>query len=124
MSQESLYTTHEAARMLQADQSTVAKWIDRGVLLAFRTPGGHRRIRASDLRAFIQTYNYPMPAELGGSPNPADWPVGMEVIVRRDNGTEERRTVKYSPWKLGDGSWVIGLDGIAGGYAFERVRKP
>jgi excisionase family DNA binding protein len=40
-----LYTTHDISRLLQVDPSTVSKWIDRGILLAFRTPGGHRRVR-------------------------------------------------------------------------------
>lgn len=58
------YTTHEVARMLQVDPSTVAKWIDRGVLGAFRTPGGHRRVLAMDVVEFVKVYEYPMPAEL------------------------------------------------------------
>lgn len=47
-----------------------------------------------------------------------DW-----VVVTLDDGRETIRRVKYPPWQLGDGSWVIGLDGISGGYALERVRK-
>jgi len=42
--------------------------------------------------------------------------------VTRDSGTKERRRVKYIPWQLGDGTWVIGLRGIAGGYALSRCR--
>ena len=42
---DQLYTTHDISRLLQVDPSTVSKWIDRGILLAFRTPGGHRRVR-------------------------------------------------------------------------------
>ena len=49
---EPLYTTHEISRIIQVDPSTVSKWIDRGILVAFRTPGRHRRVRASDLRSF------------------------------------------------------------------------
>lgn len=61
---EPLFTTHEAAGFIQCDPSTVSKWIDRGLLLAYRTPGGHRRIRKSDLRAFMNTYQMPIPKEL------------------------------------------------------------
>ena len=46
---------------------------------------------------------------------------GNEVVVRRDDGSLERRRIKYEPWKLGHGVWVIGLQGIAGGYDLDRV---
>ncbi|HZH04530.1 MAG TPA: response regulator [Myxococcaceae bacterium] len=60
-----LYTTHDISRLLQVDPSTVSKWIDRGILLAFRTPGGHRRVRSADLRSFLITHQMPVPDELG-----------------------------------------------------------
>jgi excisionase family DNA binding protein len=62
-----LYTTHDISRLLQVDPSTVSKWIDRGILIAFRTPGRHRRVRASDLRMFLLAHQMPVPDELGSS---------------------------------------------------------
>ncbi len=62
---DQLYTTHDISRMLQVDPSTVSKWIDRGILIAFRTHGGHRRVRAADLRSFLIAHQMPMPEELG-----------------------------------------------------------
>lgn len=62
---DQLYTTHDISRLLQVDPSTVSKWIDRGILLAFRTPGGHRRVRSSDLRSFLIAHQMPVPDELG-----------------------------------------------------------
>jgi excisionase family DNA binding protein len=62
-----LYTTHDISRLLQVDPSTVSKWIDRGILIAFRTPGGHRRVRAGDLRSFLIAHQMPVPEELGSS---------------------------------------------------------
>jgi excisionase family DNA binding protein len=64
---DQLYTTHDISRMLQVDPSTVSKWIDRGILLAFRTPGGHRRVRGGDLRAFLIAHQMPVPEELGSA---------------------------------------------------------
>lgn len=61
-----LYTTHDISQLLQVDPSTVSKWIDRNILLAFRTPGGHRRVRAADLRSFLISHEMPVPDELGG----------------------------------------------------------
>lgn len=60
-----LYTTYDVAHLLQVDASTVSKWIDRSILLAFRTPGGHRRVRAGDLRSFLVAHQMPVPSELG-----------------------------------------------------------
>lgn len=62
-----LYTTHDISRLLQVDPSTVSKWIDRGILLAFRTPGGHRRVRSTDLRTFLIAHEMPVPEELGSA---------------------------------------------------------
>jgi excisionase family DNA binding protein len=62
---DQLYTTHDISRLLQVDPSTVSKWIDRGILLAFRTPGGHRRVRSGDLRSFLIAHQMPVPEELG-----------------------------------------------------------
>jgi excisionase family DNA binding protein len=62
---DQLYTTHDISRLLQVDPSTVSKWIDRGILLAFRTPGGHRRVRSTDLRTFLISHQMTVPDELG-----------------------------------------------------------
>ncbi|SEL84962.1 MULTISPECIES: response regulator [Stigmatella] len=62
---DQLYTTHDISRLLQVDPSTVSKWIDRGILMAFRTPGGHRRVRSTDLRSFLIAHQMPVPDELG-----------------------------------------------------------
>src|SRR3954470_13933119 len=62
---DQLYTTHDISQLLQVDPSTVSKWIDRGILIAFRTPGGHRRVRSTDLRSFLIAHQMPIPEELG-----------------------------------------------------------
>lgn len=59
-----LITTHDLAAMLQMDPSTISKWVDKGMLLAYRTPGGHRRIRAQDTIDFLQRHGIPIPPEL------------------------------------------------------------
>ncbi len=64
---DQLFTTHDISRLLQVDPSTVSKWIDKGILMAFRTPGGHRRVRSSDLRTFLIAHQMPVPDEVGSS---------------------------------------------------------
>lgn len=49
---------------------------------------------------------------------------GDLLEVARDDGRRERRRVKYPPWPLGDGTWVVGLEGLRGGYALSRCRYP
>jgi excisionase family DNA binding protein len=61
---EPLLTTHEVAKLLQVDASTIAKWMSQGKLTGFRTPGGHRRVRESDLRAFCERYQMPVTGKL------------------------------------------------------------
>lgn len=51
----------------------------------------------------------------------ANVPVGQPVAVVRDDGTVLRTETRSSAWCLGDGSPVVKVDGIAGGYALERV---
>lgn len=49
--------------------------------------------------------------------------VGTHVNVTKDDGSIFRSTVKFAPWRLGHGQWVIGINGIAGGYDLNRVEK-
>ncbi len=39
--------------------------MDRGWILAHRTPGGHRRIERDSLTAFLKAHRMPVPSELG-----------------------------------------------------------
>ena len=57
-------TTHQIAGLLGVSERTVANWIDRGHLEAFRTPGGHRRVSPPDLRTFLRTRRMPIPEEI------------------------------------------------------------
>jgi len=50
---EKVYTTREAAKMLDVSLRTVQLWVENGSLSAWRTPGGHRRIRADSLDAML-----------------------------------------------------------------------
>lgn len=47
--------------------------------------------------------------------------IGQRVIVTRDDGTELVTTIKQLPWELGHGEWVVGCEGISGGYSTTRV---
>lgn len=47
-------TLREAALALSVSPSTLRRWSDEGRIRAIRTPGGHRRFRAQDIRALAE----------------------------------------------------------------------
>ena len=59
-------TTGEVASRCQVSVSTVKNWIEAGQLQAFRTPGRHFRIRASELQRFQAAFGFGV--ETGESP--------------------------------------------------------
>lgn len=61
-------SSHQASQLLQVSPSTVVGWINQGRLDAFRTPGGHRRIRVGDLRRFVEQSAMPVPPLLRQRP--------------------------------------------------------
>ncbi len=67
ISPDSLLTSYEVGSLLQVNPSSINKWVKDGRIPAFRTPGGHRRIRASDLVSFLTTHKMPIPRTLAGA---------------------------------------------------------
>ena len=61
---ERLLTSHEVGVLLQVNPSSVNKWVNEGRIPAFRTPGGHRRIKLADLLVFLSEHKMPVPAAL------------------------------------------------------------
>jgi len=61
------YTSHEVAALMQVSPSAVLRWIDQGLLRAFRTPGGHRRVGTDALLEFLHARKMPVPGALGAS---------------------------------------------------------
>src|SRR4051812_42249742 len=57
-------TSHQVAELLQVSPSTVLSWVNQGLLPAFRTPGGHRRIHAGELVDFLRSHGMPVPSPL------------------------------------------------------------
>jgi len=64
---DSLLTSHQAGSLLQVNPSSINKWVQQGHIEAFRTPGGHRRIRAGDLVRFLNSHAMPVPQALAGA---------------------------------------------------------
>jgi excisionase family DNA binding protein len=62
------YTSGEAAQLCGLSLSTVKRWIRRGALRAYRTPGGDLRIPAEQLHDFMREYDIPLAPEADESP--------------------------------------------------------
>ena len=61
-------STFAIAKLLYVDPGSVANWIDQGMLIAHRTPGGHRRVATEDLVRFLRDHKMPVPDELDATP--------------------------------------------------------
>ena len=48
-----LMTPGEVARIFRVDPKTVTRWAAAGRIGSIRTPGGHRRIRESEVNALL-----------------------------------------------------------------------
>lgn len=59
-----LLGTVEIAKLLGLHQTTIINWIDDGKLKSFKTLGGHRKVAAEELVAFLRQNAMPVPAEL------------------------------------------------------------
>ena len=64
MQDKAVYTTFETAKLCHVSPLSIINWVNAGRLAAFRTPGGHRRIRRDDLILFMQDNGIPLPDEL------------------------------------------------------------
>lgn len=66
MTDPSILTTGQAAKICMVSQRTVIRWIDSGRLVGHRFPGfgGHRRILISDLLNFLRKNGLPIPSGL------------------------------------------------------------
>ena len=52
--QHPLMTTGEAAHMFRVRPITICRWIAAGKLTEARTPGGHRRLRRTEVEALAR----------------------------------------------------------------------
>ena len=57
-------SSHAVAKLVHASPSAVLNWIDDGLLPAYRTPGGHRRVQHDALIKFLRDHEMPVPGPL------------------------------------------------------------
>jgi CheY-like chemotaxis protein len=61
-----VFSTFEAGRVCGVVHTTVINWVNKGLLKAHTTPGGHRRIALADLVDFMRRFEMPIPEDLSG----------------------------------------------------------
>lgn len=74
--QESYCTTREAAQMLHVSLRTVQLWVESGVLRAWKTDGGHRRLALSSIHEVLEKRT--------GKPGPAAADDNFHILVLED----------------------------------------
>jgi len=80
-------TLSAASKLLGVHPATLRQWADAGKVPSYRTPGGHRRFRAEDLRRFLVQASHATPDE----------PVLPEDVLLTTALVETRRDLQQSP---------------------------
>lgn len=91
--EKSFCTTTEAARLLGISVATAQLWAETGLLSAWKTDGGHRRISRESVERHL--YRNSVPAELQADTQPMAWQPGpqapsmrpLRVMVVEDDAT-------------------------------------
>jgi len=58
-----ILTVSQAGKFCRVSPKTIINWIDAGHLKAYKTVGGHRRIKKEDLEQFLREKGMPLPEE-------------------------------------------------------------
>lgn len=58
---EDTFTVYTASQCCNVSSKTIINWIDAGHIKAYRTVGGHRRIKRDDLEGFMRQQGIPIP---------------------------------------------------------------
>ena len=61
-----ILTVSQAGKYCRVSPKTIINWIDGGHIKAYKTVGGHRRIKKEDLDEFLRKNAMPVPEELKG----------------------------------------------------------
>lgn len=112
------YTTREAAKKLGVSVTTIQLWVEAGVLSAWKTAGGHRRIPSEAVDAMLA-------GQQSAATEDRSPPAHSVVIVEDEPVQREMYQIKFAEWKLPVTLYLAedGFDGLvmAGKYAPDLV---
>jgi excisionase family DNA binding protein len=78
-------TTREAGILLGVSAGTVQLWVDSGLLQAWKTEGGHRRVLLESVNRLLQKKpDSTLPLLIPGAPGPSD-PRRLRIVVVDDD---------------------------------------
>ncbi len=60
---EDTLTVFTASKYCNVSSKTIINWVESGHIKAYKTVGGHRRIKKSDLEVFMRDQGIPIPVE-------------------------------------------------------------
>jgi excisionase family DNA binding protein len=116
MRTKAVFTTFEAAKLCHVSPLSIINWVNAGRLAAFRTPGGHRRIRREDLISFMRDNGLPIPEVLvQGSGRPKVLIVDDEPTIREV--LAEHLTTRSRPYEV-----LTAADGFEAGRCTAALR--
>ena len=61
---EDIMTVYKASKYCSVSPKTIINWIEAGHIKAYKTVGGHRRIKRSDLEEFMKKPDYSKEEEI------------------------------------------------------------
>ncbi len=84
---EDILTVFKASKQCNVSPKTIINWIESGHITAYKTVGGHRRIKQSDLVAFMTKQGIPIPEDTSVEERTRilvvdDDPIIVETIVQ------------------------------------------
>ncbi|MBT8338638.1 MAG: helix-turn-helix domain-containing protein, partial [Desulfatitalea sp.] len=84
---EDTLTVYKASQLCKVSSKSIINWIEAGHIKAYKTVGGHRRIKREDLESFMTRQGIPIPKEEPANARKRilvvdDDPIIVETIVQ------------------------------------------
>lgn len=111
---DKVLTTFQAADYCQVSPFTIRNWIESGVLAAYKTPGGHRRILKQDLIEFLKRHGMPSTEEFSAPTR--------KILVVDDEKVVTEFVCKVIRQVDGQVEVAVALDGFEAGALVTRFR--
>lgn len=93
-----IVTTREAAKMLGVSLRTVQLWVESGVLNAWKTPGGHRKVTIASINKIIENRKNSIRTDEDSSSSGKS--AFSILIVEDDEALRNLFKIYFSNWKL------------------------